>query len=113
MEIKPIKGIRLASAAAGIKYADRDDVVIIELPEEGSAAAAVFTRNAFCAAPVTVAKDHLAAASPRYLVINSGNANAGTGEPGLRAAQETCKTVGAASYVPPEPDTAFFYRCYR
>ncbi len=99
MEIHPIKGIRLASAAAGIKYADRDDVVIFELAE-GSTTAAVFTQNAFCAAPVTVAKNHLAVAAPRYLVINSGNANAGTGEPGLRAALETCKTLGAATFCP-------------
>ena len=99
MEIKPIKGVRLASAAAGIKYADRDDVVIMELAE-GSTTAAVFTQNAFCAAPVTVARQHLAAANPRYLVINSGNANAGTGEPGMRAAQETCKTLGAATFCP-------------
>ena len=96
MKIHPVKGIRLSSAAAGIKYADRDDVVIMELAE-GSSTAAVFTQNAFCAAPVTVAKQHLSAANPRYLIINSGNANAGTGEAGLRAAQETCKTLAAAA----------------
>lgn len=99
MEINPVKGIRLASAAAGIKYADRDDVVVMELAE-GSSTAAVFTQNAFCAAPVSVAKQHLAAANPRYLIINSGNANAGTGEAGLRAAQETCKTLAAAVFCP-------------
>jgi glutamate N-acetyltransferase/amino-acid N-acetyltransferase len=95
VNIYPVKGIRLASAAAGIKYADRDDVVLMELPE-GATSAAVFTQNAFCAAPVTIAKKHLCEASPRYLLINSGNANAGTGEPGYRDAMETCKTVGAA-----------------
>ena len=99
MNIYPIKGIRLASAAAGIKYAGRDDVVLMELAE-GSATAAVFTQNAFCAAPVTIAKKHLSETSPRYLLINSGNANAGTGENGYRDAMETCKTVGAAAACP-------------
>ena len=96
MNIYPVKGIRLASASAGIKYADREDVVLMEL-QEGAATAAVFTQNAFCAAPVTIAKKHLSEASPRYLLINSGNANAGTGEPGYRDAMETCKSVGAAA----------------
>jgi len=96
VNIYPVKGIRLASASAGIKYADREDVVLMEL-QEGAATAAVFTQNAFCAAPVTIAKKHLSEASPRYLLINSGNANAGTGEPGYRDAMETCKSVGAAA----------------
>ncbi|MBT8440181.1 MAG: bifunctional glutamate N-acetyltransferase/amino-acid acetyltransferase ArgJ [Gammaproteobacteria bacterium] len=99
VNIYPVKGIRLASAPAGIKYADRDDVVLMALPE-GATSAAVFTQNAFCAAPVTIAKKHLSEASPRYLLINSGNANAGTGEPGYRDAMETCKTVGAAVACP-------------
>src|SRR5699024_5492742 len=65
--------------------------------EESARVAAVFTRNAFCAAPVTVARRHLGGdPSPRALVINSGNANAGTGEPGLRAARAVCETVAAA-----------------
>lgn len=87
-----IKGIRLASAAAGIRYAGRNDVVLVELAE-GSTCAAVFTRNAFCAAPVTVAREHLAKGPVRYLLINSGNANAGTGDSGLRAARETCRLL--------------------
>lgn len=91
-----VAGIRLASAAAGIRYRDRDDLVLIELAEH-AVTAAVFTQNAFCAAPVIVAKEHLAAASPRYLLINSGNANAGTGAAGLSAARETCKQVAAAA----------------
>jgi glutamate N-acetyltransferase/amino-acid N-acetyltransferase len=98
-EIYPVKGLRLSAAGAGIKRKDRNDVVLIELAE-GSNTAAVFTTNAFCAAPVNVAKSHLSAAMPRYLIINSGNANAGTGEPGLRAAQETCKSLGAAAFSP-------------
>jgi glutamate N-acetyltransferase/amino-acid N-acetyltransferase len=88
-ELLPVAGIRLASVAAGIRYQGRDDLVLMELAE-GSQCAAVFTRNAFCAAPVIVARQHLAAQQPRYLLINSGNANAGTGEPGLRDAQQTC-----------------------
>ncbi len=90
----PIDGIRLGVAAAGIKYADRHDLVIIEC-EEGTRCAAVYTRNAFCAAPVTVAREHGAIAAPRYLMINSGNANAGTGEQGYRDALETCKALAA------------------
>jgi len=93
--LEPVPGIRLGSAGAGIKYRDRDDLVVIELAE-GSTCAGVFTRNAFCAAPVTVAREHLDATLPRYLLINSGNANAGTGSAGLRAARETCKSVAAA-----------------
>ncbi|WP_428623640.1 bifunctional glutamate N-acetyltransferase/amino-acid acetyltransferase ArgJ [Sedimenticola sp.] len=95
LEFQPVPGIRLGSTGAGIKYRDRDDLVIIELAE-GSTCAAVFTRNAFCAAPVVVAREHLAATMPRYLLINSGNANAGTGDSGLRASRESCKSVAAA-----------------
>ena len=87
-----VRGIRLATAAAGIRYQGRDDLVLIELAE-GSTVAAVFTRNAFCAAPVTVAREHLARDPVRYLLINAGNANAGTGATGLRAARETCRLL--------------------
>lgn len=92
----PVSGIRLASGAAGVRYTDRDDVVLIELAE-GSRCAATFTRNAFCAAPVTLGKDHVASAATRYLLINSGNANAGTGEQGMKNALLTClATAGLA-----------------
>lgn len=87
-----VPGIRLAATAAGIRYQGRDDLVLIELAEGGSCAA-VFTRNAFCAAPVTVAREHLADDRVRYLLINSGNANAGTGENGLSVARETCRLL--------------------
>ena len=87
-----VNGVRLAALGAGIRYQGRDDLVLIELAE-GGACAAVFTRNAFCAAPVTVAREHLARGAVRYLLINSGNANAGTGAPGLRAARETCRLL--------------------
>ena len=91
----PVAGIRLASTHAGIKAdASRDDLVLIEIAE-GSSLAAVFTRNRFCAAPVIVARKHLAATvgGPRYLLVNSGNANAGTGEPGLEAARRSCAVL--------------------
>ncbi len=89
-----INGVRLATTAAGIRYRGRDDLVLIELADGGSCAA-VFTRNAFCAAPVAVAREHLAEGPVRYLLINAGNANAGTGEAGLRATQETCRLLAA------------------
>ncbi len=97
-EILPVAGVRLAAAAGGIRYQNRDDLVLMELAE-GSVAAAVFTRNAFCAAPVIAARRHLGQAVPRYLLINSGNANAGTGEGGMAASLETCRLVAAAAGV--------------
>ncbi len=87
-----VPGVRLSTAAAGIRYRGRDDLLLIELAEGGTCAA-VFTRNAFCAAPVTVAREHLAKGPVRYLLINAGNANAGTGSSGLRAARETCRLL--------------------
>lgn len=88
----PIAGIRLATGSAGIKKNGQQDLVIIELCEK-SQVSAVFTQNAFCAAPVSVAKKHLATSSPRYLLINSGNANAGTGQQGITDALTCCKAV--------------------
>ncbi len=87
-----VAGIRLGTVCAGIKYPDRRDLVVIEAAV-GTRVAAVFTRNAFRAAPVTVARVHLAAASPRYLLINTGNANAGTGRQGLADAEASCQTL--------------------
>lgn len=89
-----IAGLRLGTARAGIKTPGRRDLVVIEVPQ-GASLAGVFTLNAFCAAPVTVAKQHLAEQgsgvdSARYLVINTGNANAGTGQQGIEDAQATC-----------------------
>jgi len=91
---QPVPGVLLSTAAAGIRYQGRDDLVLMELPV-GTVCAAVFTRNAFCAAPVVVAKRHVAAASPRYLLVNSGNANAGTGEQGVEDAESCCAAVAA------------------
>ena len=87
-----VPGIRLAATAAGIRYKNRDDLLLVELAAGGTCAA-VFTRNAFCAAPVTVAREHLEKGPIRYLLINAGNANAGTGVPGLHAARETCRLL--------------------
>jgi len=93
-ELHSVAGIRLGTVCAGIKTPDRKDLVLIEATT-GTQCAAVFTRNAFCAAPVTIAKDNLgqSEAQPRYLLINTGNANAGTGEPGLRDALTCCAAV--------------------
>lgn len=86
-----VKGLRLGSASANIRYTDRDDLLLIEL-DEHSTVAGVFTQNAFCAAPVSVCKNHLPG-SIRYLLINSGNANACTGEQGLDDALSSCAKV--------------------
>lgn len=97
-ELAAVSGVRVAVCSAGIKVEGRKDLVLFELAE-GAEVAAVFTRNAFCAAPVTVARRHLAAGQPRYLLINSGNANAGTGEPGIADALACCAGVAAAGGV--------------
>ncbi len=87
-----VNGVRLASVSAGIKKNKTDDLVLIELAEN-SHCAAVFTQNKFCAAPVSVAKKHLQLAPSRYLLINSGNANAGTGDQGMRDALKSCELL--------------------
>ncbi|MEP6389317.1 MAG: bifunctional glutamate N-acetyltransferase/amino-acid acetyltransferase ArgJ [Halioglobus sp.] len=93
-ELHRVAGIRLGTVCAGIKKPDRKDLVLIEAAA-GTQCAAVFTRNAFCAAPVTIAKENLEKSNsqPRYLLINTGNANAGTGEPGLQDAVACCSAV--------------------
>jgi glutamate N-acetyltransferase/amino-acid N-acetyltransferase len=88
----PIAGVRLGIASAGIKKAGRRDLTLIELAP-GSQVAGVFTQNRFCAAPVVVCKQHLARDGIRALVINTGNANAGTGESGLADARLSCAAV--------------------
>jgi len=87
-----VKGIRLATIEAGIKKNNSVDLVLIEL-QKGSHCAAVFTKNRFCAAPVILAKKHISQTTPRYLLINSGNANAGTGDQGMRDALHSCQIV--------------------
>ncbi len=94
-EMLPVAGFRLGTTSAGIKTPGRSDLVVMEL-SKGSDIACVFTRNAFCAAPVQVSRQHLAAVKAagkdiRYLVVNTGNANAGTGEAGVKGALSTCQ----------------------
>ena len=98
--LAPIDGIRLGVARAGIKKPDHDDLAVLELAA-GTRVAGVFTRNRFCAAPVQVARRHLAAASPRLLVINTGNANAGTGTRGLADAEACCRAAAELAGVDP------------
>lgn len=90
--LHPIPGIRIATVEAGVRYPNRRDLVLFELASESSVAA-MFTQNQFCAAPVQIAKRHLGSTSPRYLLINTGNANAGTGEQGLHDAIKCCQSV--------------------
>jgi len=89
-ELLPVPGISLGTAAARIKGWSRDDLLLVALAP-GAQAAGVFTQNRFCAAPVTVCREHLrTATSIAALVVNAGNANAGTGEQGLSDARATC-----------------------
>ncbi len=99
-EIHPIAGFRLGTASAGIKTPGRRDLVIMSLTK-GSTCAAVFTRNAFCAAPVTVAREHLAVRRPEYLLVNTGNANAGTGRQGIVDARQCCTQLAELAGCPP------------
>jgi glutamate N-acetyltransferase/amino-acid N-acetyltransferase len=96
-----IPGIRLGVAQAGIKYEGRDDLTLIEIVE-GSSTAAVFTLNAFRAAPVVVAERNNASQEARYILINSGNANAGTGKPGMDACEASCAAIGNLMGVQPD-----------
>ena len=91
--VYPVAGVEIGVTEAGIRKADRRDLTVLRLSENTSVAG-VFTRNRFCAAPVLVCQAHLAN-NPgiRALVINTGNANAGTGAPGLQAANETCEAL--------------------
>jgi glutamate N-acetyltransferase/amino-acid N-acetyltransferase len=90
-----IPGIKVGAAKAGIRQTEREDVAVFDLTP-GTRTAVVFTRNAFCAAPVILAKTNLINRQPRYLLVNSGNANAGTGPNGLSAARATVAALAAA-----------------
>ncbi|MCK5889875.1 MAG: bifunctional glutamate N-acetyltransferase/amino-acid acetyltransferase ArgJ [Methylococcales bacterium] len=92
-EMNAVSGIKLGTCNAGIKQTERDDILVIEMVASATCAG-VFTQNAFCAAPVHIAKRHLQH-SPRSLLINSGNANAGTGEQGMRDAITCCESIAA------------------
>ena len=99
-QLHPIAGLRIGTAMAGVRKANRRDLVLFAL-EEGCAVAGVFTKNRFCAAPVLVCREHLAAhPGIRAMVINTGNANAGTGADGLLRARRTCDAVAAQLGVP-------------
>ena len=100
--LHPIAGVRLGVAEAGIRKQNRRDLTLIAL-DEGCSVAGVFTTNRFCAAPVRICQENLGRSSVsgiRALVINTGVANAGTGESGMRAARETCDAVGQLLNVP-------------
>ena len=88
----PVAGVRLGIASAGIKKPGRRDVTLIELTP-GTRVSGVFTQNRFCAAPVSLCRQHLVSGDIRALLINTGNANAGTGEEGLQRARQTCEAV--------------------
>lgn len=88
-DLLPVPGVRIGVAEAGIRKANRKDLTVFLL-DPGASVAGVFTRNRFCAAPVQVCREHLASGDIRALVINTGNANAGTGEDGLARARRTC-----------------------
>jgi len=92
-EMNIVSGIKLGTSNAGLKQTERDDIVVMEMAK-GSTCAGVFTQNAFCAAPVIIARDHLQQ-NPRWLLINSGNANAGTGKQGIADAEACCSSLAS------------------
>jgi len=94
-EPHPINGLKLATICAGMYPENRQDMVLM-VADQGSHCAATFTRNALCAAPVKVARDHMARDTPRAWLINAGYANAATGQQGLELAHESCRVVAAA-----------------
>lgn len=95
-----VKGVKIGSAEAYVRYQNRRDLVVFEF-SPGTNVAGVFTQNAFCAAPVRVCKKHLEMGNPRYLVINTGNANAGTGTLGMENAKATCFKLAELAHVEP------------
>ena len=103
-------GVRIGVAMAGIRKANRKDLVVFAL-DEGAAVAGVFTRNRFCAAPVQVCREHLAAERGiRALLINTGNANAGTGADGLARARRSCEALARADGRGARAGAAVFHR---
>jgi glutamate N-acetyltransferase / amino-acid N-acetyltransferase len=101
-ELLAVPGIRIGVAEAGIRKANRKDLTVV-LIDDGASVGGVFTRNRFCAAPVQVCREHLATgAGVRAMVINTGNANAGTGEDGLVRARSTCIAIARLLEIAPE-----------
>lgn len=99
--LHPVPGVRIGVAEAGIRKANRKDLTVFLL-DAGAAAAGVFTKNRFCAAPVQVCREHLALGDIRAMVINTGNANAGTGQDGLARARATCAAAARLLKLKPE-----------
>ena len=101
-DLHPIAGVRIGVAEAGVRKAHRKDLTVFLL-DEGASVAGVFTQNRFCAAPVQINREHLASGQPiRAMVINTGNANAGTGADGLARARSTCIALARQLSVAPE-----------
>ena len=101
-DLHPVPGVELGIAMAGIRKANKRDLTVVTLAE-GSHVAGVFTRNRFCAAPVQLCRQHLAAkVGTRAILINTGNANAGTGEDGLARARSTCAALARELHIAPE-----------
>jgi glutamate N-acetyltransferase/amino-acid N-acetyltransferase len=113
-QLHPVQGLRIGVAQAGIKKPGRKDLTVV-LIDEGASVGGVFTQNRFCAAPVQICRQHLSATQTnpedkplgasqgiRALLINTGNANAGTGEEGLQRAQETCDALAKALSIKPQ-----------
>ncbi len=100
VDVKPVSGFRLGTAMAGIKKPHRRDLVVMSW-DEGSTVAGVFTQNRFCAAPVYICRERLGS-NPRLFVINSGNANAGTGSQGMTAARQTTAVLAELAGVDAE-----------
>jgi glutamate N-acetyltransferase / amino-acid N-acetyltransferase len=100
-DLHPIAGVRIGVTEAGIRKSDRKDLTVVLL-EEGASVAGVFTQNRFCAAPVQVCREHLARGGVRALVINTGNANAGTGTDGLARARATCNALARELKLQPQ-----------
>ncbi len=99
--LHPVPGVRIGVAEAGVRKANRKDLTVFLL-DEGSAVGGVFTQNRFCAAPVQVCREHLVRGDIRAMVINTGNANAGTGEDGLVRARTTCVAAARLLNLAPE-----------
>ena len=96
-----VDGVRIGVAKAGIRKAERKDLTVV-LIDEGSSVSGVFTQNRFCAAPVQVCREHLEANNGiRAMVVNTGNANAGTGAQGLQRARETCVALANLLHIEP------------
>ena len=113
-QLHPVQGLRIGVTQAGIKKAGRKDLTVV-LIDEGASVGGVFTQNRFCAAPVQICRQHLSATQTnpedkplgtsqgiRALLINTGNANAGTGEDGLQRANETCEALAKALSIKPQ-----------